>query len=94
MVVLDKFVRNNNISMETLIVRPGNKAQSNAVKAILKALNGSFEKQEEVYNAKFANKIKKSDAEFDDGKYETICPILLPHPSKPLQKLLNACLPC
>jgi len=58
--------------METLIVRPENKTQSNAIKAVLKALNVSFEKQEEAYDAKFVSKIKKSAAEFDAGKYKTI----------------------
>ncbi|WP_345231547.1 DUF2683 family protein [Olivibacter ginsenosidimutans] len=47
--------------METFIVYPENKAQANAIKAILKALNVSFQKTTEhrTYDEDFVKKIKK-----------------------------------
>ena len=58
--------------MESLTIHPENKAQLTAVKAVLKALKISFEKNENSYNPEFVKKIKESEADFANGKFETI----------------------
>ena len=56
--------------METLIVRPKNQKQLAAVEAVLKALNVAFQKEEENdYNPVFVEKIKRSEKNFEEGKY-------------------------
>lgn len=65
--------------METLIVKPKNQKQLNAVEAVLKALNVSFKKEEKSpYNPEFVAKIKKSQKQVKEGNYITI------DPSKPI----------
>lgn len=57
--------------METLIVHPDNEAQLTAVKAVLKALNVSFEKKKD-YDPDFVKKIKDSEISFRKGKFKTV----------------------
>ncbi len=57
--------------METLIVHPDNEAQLTAVKAVLKALNISFEKKK-YYDSDFVKKIKDSETSFRKGKFKTV----------------------
>ncbi|MEJ7557150.1 MAG: DUF2683 family protein [Pedobacter sp.] len=55
--------------METLIVHPKNKKELVAVKAILKALNVAFKKEEESpYKPEFVAEIKESQAQAKQGK--------------------------
>ena len=59
--------------METFIVHPENKTQANTVKAVLKALNVSFEKtSDKAYNPSFVKKIEKSEEEFRNGQFKTV----------------------
>jgi hypothetical protein len=61
--------------METLIVKPKNKKQLDAVEAVLKALNVAFKKEEEkAYNEEYAAKIEKSSAEIKADKTTKIRP--------------------
>ncbi|RZL19935.1 MAG: hypothetical protein EOO89_01805 [Pedobacter sp.] len=54
--------------MEVLILRPENKAQLSALKAMAKALKISFETKNDVYAAEFVDKIEKSKQEVKEGK--------------------------
>lgn len=58
----------------TYTVRPLDKAQDKAVKAILDALKVPYEKTDEKspYNPEFVEKIKKSQKDFEEGRYEII----------------------
>lgn len=58
-----------NLKMETLIVHPKNQKQLAAVKAVLNALNVTFEKEENDYDPEFVAKIKKSEKNFKEGKF-------------------------
>jgi hypothetical protein len=59
----------------TIIAHPKNKKQEAAIEAVLKALNVSFQKEEESpYNPEFVVKIKKSLAEVKKGNYITLDP--------------------
>ncbi len=61
--------------METLIVEPKSRKQLNAIKAVLKALDVTFRKEEEIpYNPEFVAKIKKSEEQFEKGEYITLDP--------------------
>ncbi|SFB91817.1 hypothetical protein SAMN05421747_10295 [Parapedobacter composti] len=63
----------NSSAMETFIVHTENKAQANAIKAVLKASNITFEKTtEKPYNSEFVKKIQKSDQEYKAGQFKTI----------------------
>jgi hypothetical protein len=63
------------LSMETLSVHPKTKKQLNAVVAVLKALDISFEKEgKNAYNPEFVAKIEKSVAEAKAGRTTTIEP--------------------
>lgn len=55
--------------METLIVEPKSRKQLNAIKAVLKALDVTFRKeQESPYNPEFVARIRKSEQQFEEGK--------------------------
>ncbi len=55
--------------METLIVEPKSRKQLNAIKAVLKALDVTFRKeQESPYNPEFVARIRKSEQQFKEGK--------------------------
>ena len=54
--------------METLIARPTNKEQLNALKAFMKALKVDFKIEKDAYNPEFVAKIEKSRQEIADGK--------------------------
>jgi len=55
--------------METLIVEPKSRKQLNAIKAVLKALDVTFRKEEESpYNPEFVARIRKSEQQFEEGK--------------------------
>jgi hypothetical protein len=55
--------------METLIVEPKSRKQLNAIKAVLKALDVTFRKeQESPYNPEFVDRIRKSEQQFEEGK--------------------------
>lgn len=58
--------------METLIVRPKNQKQLAAIKAVLKALDVTFQKEKADYDPAFVEKIKKSEKNFEEGKYTTL----------------------
>ncbi len=60
--------------METLIVHPKSKKQLAAVKAVLKALEVSFEKEEEKspYNPEFVAQIKENYKQAKQGMVVTI----------------------
>jgi hypothetical protein len=59
--------------MDTLIVRPKNKEQLNAIKAVLKALKVDFvSKKEKNYNPEFVKKILKSKTQAKGGKVTKI----------------------
>ena len=63
----------NVVDMETFIVRPANKMQANAIKAVLKALDITFERTtEEPYDSEFVEKIAKSDQEYKEGRFKSI----------------------
>lgn len=54
------------IIMETITIRPQNKEQSKALKAMLKAFKIPFENKETEYNPKFVEKVKKAEERKDD----------------------------
>lgn len=59
--------------METLIIHTKNKAQTKAIKAVLKAMEIPFEsKNESDYNPEFVAKIKPSEEEENYGKTKAI----------------------
>ena len=59
--------------METLIVIPKTKKQLTAIKAILNALDVTFrEEGKSTYNPEFVEKIKKSEKNFQEGKFKSI----------------------
>lgn len=61
--------------METLIVEPKSQKQLSAIKAVLKALDVNFRKEEESpYHPDFVAKIKKSKELFEKGEYITLDP--------------------
>lgn len=59
-------------TMGTLIVHPDTKKKLTALKAVMRALNISFEEEEAPYNPNFVAKVKKSQADFKAGRYEVI----------------------
>lgn len=54
--------------METLIIHPKNEAQLEAVKAFVKALKIDFTTEKSSYNPEFVAKIKRSEAQMNEGK--------------------------
>ena len=54
--------------METLIIHPKNEAQLEAVKAFVKALKIDFTTEKKSYNPEFVAKIKRSEANMNEGK--------------------------
>ncbi|GAA4205868.1 hypothetical protein GCM10022289_26010 [Pedobacter jeongneungensis] len=59
----------------TIIAHPKNKKQEAAIEAVLKALDISFQKEEESpYNPEFVAKIKKSLSDVKKGNYITLDP--------------------
>ncbi|RZK25617.1 MAG: hypothetical protein EOO43_05045 [Flavobacterium sp.] len=59
----------------TIIAHPKNKKQEAAIEAVLKALNVSFQKEDESpYNPEFVAKIKDRLAEVKKGNYITLDP--------------------
>jgi hypothetical protein len=61
--------------METIVVHPKNKKQSATVEAILKALDVSFNKEEQdTYNPEFVAKIKESERQIKEGNFITLDP--------------------
>jgi hypothetical protein len=55
--------------METLIIQPKTQKQLSAIKAVLKALDVSFKKEEESqYDPAFVAKILEGDEDFKAGK--------------------------
>ena len=59
--------------METLRVRPENREQMKAVKAVLKLLNVDFiSKKEENYDPELVKKIQESRQQAKDGKVTTV----------------------
>lgn len=55
--------------MEILIIEPKSRKQLNAIKAVLKALDVTFRKEEESpYNPEFVARIRKSEQQFEEGK--------------------------
>ena len=54
--------------MATLIVYPGNKKQLAALKAVIKALDISFEEGRSVYDPEFVAKIQESRGQLKRGE--------------------------
>jgi hypothetical protein len=54
--------------METLIVHPQNKKQLAASKAVMKALDISFEKSKSPYNPQFIEMLRQGDEDLKAGK--------------------------
>lgn len=54
--------------MTTLIVHPESKEQSDALKAVMKALKISFEEEKEEYDPAFVDMILKGEEEIKAGK--------------------------
>jgi hypothetical protein len=54
--------------METLIARPSNKEQLNAIKAFMKALKVDYKIEKSPYDPEFVAKIEKSRQEIKEGK--------------------------
>jgi hypothetical protein len=54
--------------METLIVHPENKEQLVALKAFMKALKISFEKEKSPYDPEFVKMIQQGDEDLKTGK--------------------------
>jgi hypothetical protein len=54
--------------METLVARPANKEQLNALKAVMKALKVDFKVEKSSYDPEFTAKVEKSKQEIKDGK--------------------------
>jgi hypothetical protein len=58
--------------MGILIVHPESKEKLAALKAFMKALKIRFEEEKSPYNPEFVEKIKRSEEEFNNGKYKAI----------------------
>jgi hypothetical protein len=58
--------------MGTFIVHPDNKEKTVALKAFMKALKIRFEEDRSPYNAEFIEKIKRSDEDFEAGRFSII----------------------
>ena len=58
--------------MGTLIVHPESEEKLAALKAFMKALKIRFEEEKSPYNPEFVEKIKRSEEDFNTGKYEAI----------------------
>lgn len=54
--------------METLVIHPKNKKQPDAIKAVLKALEIDFKKEEKPYRPDFVEKIRRGEQAFQEGK--------------------------
>jgi hypothetical protein len=58
--------------MEILIAHPENKEKLAALKAFMKALKIKFEEEKSDYKPEFLEKIKRSEDDFENGRYKTI----------------------
>lgn len=58
--------------MGILIAHPDNKEKLAALKAFMKALKIPFEEEKASYNPEFLEKIKRSEEDFNAGKYKAI----------------------
>ncbi|MCE7058942.1 DUF2683 family protein [Dyadobacter sp. CY343] len=58
--------------METLVFRPENKEQLEALKAFAKALKITFVSKPESYDTEFVAKIQESRKQFENGEYKVI----------------------
>ena len=58
--------------MGTLIAHPENKEKSDALKAFMKAVKIRFEEEKSPYDPEFVNKIKRSEEDFEAGKFNAI----------------------
>ncbi len=59
--------------MEAVLAHPQNEAQANAIKAVLAALNIPYEEVgESSYDPAFVAKIKRSEKNFSEGKFQVI----------------------
>jgi hypothetical protein len=54
--------------MESLIVHPQNKKQLTALKAVMKALDISFEKTKSPYSPEFIEMLRQGDEDLKAGK--------------------------
>ncbi|RFZ92020.1 hypothetical protein D0C36_11270 [Mucilaginibacter conchicola] len=54
--------------MATLIVHPENEEQSDALKAVMKALKISFEEEKDEYDPAFVEMVLKGEEEIKAGK--------------------------
>ncbi|KAA0989510.1 DUF2683 family protein [Dyadobacter aurulentus] len=58
--------------METLVFRPENKEQLEALKAFAKALKISFVSNPDGYDPKFVAKIQESRKQFENGDFKVV----------------------
>ena len=58
--------------METIIVHPGNKEQSDALKAFMKAFKISFEEEQSAYDPEFVAKINNSREQVKKGETRVV----------------------
>jgi hypothetical protein len=58
--------------MGTLIAHPESKEKLAALKAFMKALKIRFEEDKSPYSPEFVEKIKRSEADFNAGKFKAI----------------------
>jgi hypothetical protein len=58
--------------METIIVHPKNRKQLATIEAILKALDVSFKKQEDIYNPEFVAGVLENYKKAKEGEVITI----------------------
>lgn len=61
--------------MEAITIHPENEEQLNALEIILKAMKVPFEKvktDKHPYDPEFVAKIKRSEKNFEEGKYTSI----------------------
>ena len=58
--------------METLIVHPGNKEQSDALKTFMKAFKIAFEEEKSGYDPEFVAKIQESRKQVKRGETRVV----------------------
>ena len=58
--------------METLIVHPGNKEQSDALKTFMKAFKIAFEEEKSDYDPEFVAKIQESRKQVKRGETRVV----------------------
>lgn len=58
--------------METVIAKPANKEQMDALKAVMKALKVEFTTEKEFYSPEFLAKVERAEEQIKSGKNRTV----------------------